>query len=117
MHIGRHNQRQQYSMGGQVLKTTEEERDIGVQMSSNLKPSEQCGKAAKTANSVLGQVSRKSHYRDRNTFFQDYKLYVHNVQLHLEFAAPAWSPWTKADSDVIEKVQKTAVSMVSGAEI
>jgi ribonuclease P/MRP protein subunit RPP40 len=104
MHIGRHNQRQQYSMGGQVLKTTtEEERDIGVQMSSNLKPSGQCGKAAKTANSVLGHVSRKSHYRDRYTYVMVYKLYV---QPHLEFAAPAWSPWTKADSTVLEKVQK-----------
>ncbi len=62
-------------MGGQVLETTEEERDIGVQMSSKLKPSGQCGKAARTANSVLGQVSRAFHYRDRNTFVKLYKLY------------------------------------------
>jgi hypothetical protein len=62
-------------------------------------------------NSVLSQVSRESHYRDRNTFVKVYKPYV---QPHLEFAAPAWSPWTKADSDVLKKVQKSAVSMVSG---
>ncbi len=111
MHIGRHNQRQEYTMGGQVLDTTEEERDIGVQMSSNLKPSGQWGKAARTANSVLGQVSRAFHYRDQNTFVKLYKQYV---QPHLEFAVPAWSPWTKADSDVLENVQKRAVSMVSG---
>jgi hypothetical protein len=41
-------------------------------------------------------------------------LYKLDVQPHLEFAVPAWSPWTKADSDVLEKVQKRAVSMVSG---
>jgi ribonuclease P/MRP protein subunit RPP40 len=40
-----------------------------------------------------------------------YKLYI---QLHLEFAVPAWSPWTKADSEVLEKVQRRAVGMVTG---
>ncbi len=40
-----------------------------------------------------------------------YKLYV---QPHLEFAVPAWSPWTKADSEVLEKVQRRAVGMVTG---
>ncbi len=49
--------------------------------------------------------------KERHTFVKLYKLYV---QPHLEFAVPAWSPWTKADSDVLEKVQKRAVSMVSG---
>ncbi len=27
---------------------------------------------------------------------------------------PAWCPWTKTDADTLEKVQKRAVSMVSG---
>jgi hypothetical protein len=111
MHIGKQNQRHQYTMGGQVLETTEEERDIGVQMRCSLKPAGQCNKAAMTANSVLGQVTRAFHYRDRNTFVKVYKLYV---QPHLEFAVPAWSPWTKADSEVLEKVQRRAVGMVTG---
>jgi hypothetical protein len=85
--------------GGQVLDTTEEERDIGVQMNSNLKAGGQCGKAAMTANCVLGQVSRAFHYRDRDTFVRVYKLYV---QLHMEFAVPAWCPWTKTDADALE---------------
>jgi hypothetical protein len=42
-----------------------------------------------------------------------YKLYV---QPHLEFAVPAWSPWTKADSEVLEKVQRRAVGMVTGSK-
>jgi hypothetical protein len=61
MHNGRHNQRQEYTMGGQILDTTEEERDIGVQMCNNLKPSGQCGTAARTENSVLGRASRAFH--------------------------------------------------------
>ncbi len=33
---------------------------------------------------------------------------------HLEFASPAWSPWLEADKEVLEKVQKRAVNMISG---
>ncbi len=33
---------------------------------------------------------------------------------HLEFAVQAWSPWTQQDKDMLEKVQKRAVGMVSG---
>jgi hypothetical protein len=111
MHVGRQNPRHQYTMGGQVLDTTEEGKDIGVQMNSNLKPGGQCGKAAMTANRVLGQVSRAFHYRVRDTFARVYKLYV---QPHLEFAVPAWCPWTNSDAEALEKVQKRAVNMVSG---
>ena len=33
---------------------------------------------------------------------------------HLEFAAPAWSPWLREDIEIIERVQKKAVGMISG---
>lgn len=111
MHIGRHNPRTPYHMGGEILETTEEERDIGVLTSCNLKPSGQCAKAANTANAVLGQINRAFHFRDRWTFIRLYKLYV---RPHLEFAAPAWCPWNQADIEYLEKVQRRAVKMVSG---
>jgi hypothetical protein len=43
-------------MNGQELEVTAEEteRDIGVMVADNLKPSAQCAKAARTAQSVLG---------------------------------------------------------------
>ena len=40
-------------MNGEELMVTEEERDIGVTVTSNLKPTAQCSKAARTAQSVL----------------------------------------------------------------
>ena len=60
---------------------------------------------------MLGQISRAFHYRDRKTFIQLYKQYV---RPHLEFAITAWSPWTQADIQTLEKVQQRAVKMVSG---
>ena len=50
MHVGRANPRHEYTMGGQALAKTDTERDIGVLVKGNLKPSDQCAKAARTAN-------------------------------------------------------------------
>jgi hypothetical protein len=82
-----------------------------VAVSETLKPSAQCSKAAKTAQTVLGQISRAFHYRDRHVFIRLYKQYV---RPHLEFSTQAWSPWSVADRETLEKVQKRAVKMVSG---
>jgi hypothetical protein len=111
MHVGRSNQRFQYSMGGVVLGETEEEKDVGVTINKSLKPTGQCTRAANTARGVLGQVTRAFHYRDRHVFIQLYKQYV---RPHLEFAAPAWSPWLIGDVKALEDVQIQAVKMVSG---
>ena len=111
MHIGTSNQEIQYNMGGAVLGTTDTERDIGVLVANSMKPTKHCQKAAQTASSVLGQITRAFHYRDRKTFVKLYKQYV---RPHLEFAVTAWSPWTEADKECLEKVQMKAVKMISG---
>ena len=116
LHIGRTNPKFNYTMGGYapagtIIKVVEEEKDIGVIIHKSLKPTMQCAKAAKKANQVLGQMARSFHYRDRSVWINLYKKYV---RPHLEFAVQAWSPWTKADKELIESVQQRAVRMVSG---
>jgi Reverse transcriptase (RNA-dependent DNA polymerase)/Endonuclease-reverse transcriptase len=111
MHLGRGNPGHVYYMGGTQLKTTSSERDVGVIISDNLKPTEQCRRAAATANAVLGQIQRAFHYRDRHTYV---RLYAQYVRPHLEFAAPAWAPWSVGDIMCLEKVQERAVKAVSG---
>ena len=113
MHLGRSNPKATYTMNGSILKTTEAEKDIGVKVHCSLRPSLQCKEAAQRGNAVLGQISRSFHYRDRKTFVQLYKQYV---RPHLEFAVPAWSPWTIADIQTIERVQQRAIRMVSGLQ-
>ena len=34
----------------------------------------------------------------------------------MEFASPAWSPWTEQDKALLEKVQKRAVNLVAGLQ-
>jgi hypothetical protein len=111
MHMGHKNPRHVYQMNGQVLEASSEERDIGVVVTENLKPSAQCAKAARTAQSVLGQLIRAFHYRDRHIFMRLYKQYV---RPHLEFSTQAWAPWTEGDKSCLEKIQQRAVRMVSG---
>ena len=111
MHLGHNNPGHIFTMKNQQLETTEIERDIGVNVSNSLKPSLQCAQAAKTAQSVLSQISRAFHYRDRHTFK---KLYVQYVRPHLEFAVTSWSHWLEADKTCLEKIQQRAVSMISG---
>ena len=111
MHVGLHNPQYDYYMRGTKLGTTDEERDIGVLVTKNLKPSAQCSQAAGRAMSVLGQLRRNFHYRDRHTFLKLYKQYV---RPHLEFSSPAWSPWLQGDKYTLEKVQEKAIKMVAG---
>ena len=111
MHVGRGNPKYGYTMSGQLLAETEEERDLGIIMSRTLKPSNQCAKAAKTASMVLGQITRAFYYRDKTIFVKLYKQYV---RPHLEFAVQAWSPWTVADREALERVQRKMVRQVAG---
>ncbi len=79
------------------------EKDVGVHISSNLKPTEQCKKAATKATQVLNQILWNFHYRDRIVFVGLYKKYV---RTHLEFASPAWSLWMQSNISLIEKSRK-----------
>jgi predicted YcjX-like family ATPase len=87
-----------------------QEKDLGVIVQDTVKQAAQCAKAARTAQSVLGQITRAFRYRDRKVFSQLYKQYV---RPHLDFATQAWSSWQRADIEVLEKVQR-AVNMVAG---
>jgi ribonucleases P/MRP protein subunit RPP40 len=72
MHFGKKNPKYAYEMEGQQLEEVESERDIGFQITSNLKPSAQCAKAAATARAVLGQIARTFHYKNKFTFVKLY---------------------------------------------
>ena len=63
-----------YAPAGVVLETTVEEKDVGVMIRNDLKPSSQCAKAAKKANSVLGQMARAFQYRDKETWPRLYSV-------------------------------------------
>ena len=111
IHFGHGNKKLDYFMNNVKLPEVSQETDVGVLVHSSLKPSKHCLDISRKANGVLGTISRSFHYRDRYVFLNLYKTHVRCL---LEYCSPAWSPSSQADIEVIEKVQRRAVNMISG---
>ena len=111
LHLGNNNPHHVYTINGHVLASVEEEKDLGIYISSSCTPSKHVAAAAQKANQVLGQLLRAFTYRDKYNFIKLYKQYV---RPHLECCVQAWSPWLQQDIDLLEKVQQRAVNAVSG---
>ena len=111
MHIGRTNLEFQYSMGNQNLEAVTDQRDLGVQLTADLKPSAQCHKAYTKASKVLGMISRTFSYKGRDVMV---RLYKSLVRPHLEFCISAWSPYYKKDKELLERVQHRFTRMFPG---
>jgi len=58
IHFGRNNLHIKYTMKGTELSVTQHERDLGLDVSSDLKVSSQCQQAYSKANKMLGLASR-----------------------------------------------------------
>ena len=81
LHFGKNNPKRPYTMSGLVpgdwewvLEASNFEKDVGVHISNDLKPSLQCSKSAKKANQTLGRMGRAFSYRDKHTWLKLYKV-------------------------------------------
>lgn len=114
MHIG-HDLDTEYYMTASGITTKldviTEERDLGIIIANNLKPSLQCSKAAAKAMSVLGMIARHFGRLDRQDFLLLYKTYV---RPHLEYCVQVWSPHLVKDIETLEQVQRRATKLVDG---
>ena len=50
LHVGKNNRRHEYQLGGVTLESSKYEKDVGVIINDDLKPSLQCARAATKAN-------------------------------------------------------------------
>jgi ribonuclease P/MRP protein subunit RPP40 len=91
------------------LETVQEEKDMGIMITSLLKPSQQCVKSAATARKIIGMVRRNFKRLDKKEFNLIYKTYI---RPHLEYCVQAWSPYLAKDINTIEKVQKAETNLV-----
>ena len=71
------------------LQESLRERDIGVLVSADLKPSAQCEAAAENARSILGMIHRQFKRLKKQDFLLIYMTYV---RPHLEYCIQAYSP-------------------------
>ena len=84
MHFGKKNIRCVYNMNGSVIEEVKEEKDLGVWMETDMRPSKQCKMAAQSANWTLGQLSRAFHFRKASSIVPLYKTFVRPKLEHVD---------------------------------
>jgi len=91
------------------LPFVDTEKDLGVTFSRNLKFSNHIKIQVNKATGILGQLKRSFRYWTLDTCRT---LYCAYVRPHLEYAAVVWSPPSKKDARLLEKVQRRATKLV-----
>ena len=109
MNIGHNNMQSNYNMSNQRLLTTDQQRDLGIIITKDLRWRKQTEKSCKTANRVLGFITRNFRYKNKELILPLYKSLVHP---HLEHAVQFWSPHLRRDIDKMGRIQKRATKLV-----
>ena len=109
MYIGHNNIQHNYTMANQQLTATEEQHDLGITITRDLKWQKQTKKSWKTANRVLGFIAR--NFNDKSTELM-VPLYKSLVRSHLEYAVQFWSPHLRRYIDKMERLQRKATKMI-----
>ena len=100
MRIVKINLKFQYQMNDDWVKSVDEERDLGVLMSKDLKFSKQYILAKNNANLMLDIINRGISYKSA-------ELYRSYVRSHLEYCTQFWSPISDKDADMLESTEKS----------
>jgi len=66
MHLGGNNQKFDYFMGSHKLEAVSQEKDLGVWITDNLKPSTQCQYAYSEASRALGLIGRTISFESKD---------------------------------------------------
>ena len=98
-----------YNISNQQLPTTDQQRDLGIVITKDLKWQKQTEKLCKTANRVLGFIAHNLRYKKKELILP---LYKYLVRPHLEHAVQFWSPHLRRDIDEMEKKQRRATKMI-----
>ena len=108
MQVRQRNDKAKYELLGKALDICNEEKDLGVIITNDLKPSKQCTQAEKKAEKILGYIKCQFTTRKEETILT---LYNALVRLHLEYAVHFWSPSLRKDVERLEKVQARATKL------
>ena len=111
MRVGKGEGTVEYSLNNIALDRIYCARDLGVQVSSDLRPRKQCIIARNKANRTLGFIRRSVTNRSPEVIL---KLYLSLVRPHLDYAAQFWSPYYRKDVESLEAVQRRMTKMVEG---
>ena len=63
-------------MSEDTIQTSHEKKDLGMIITDKLEVTEQCAKASKKANAMLGMINRSIKYKTKEVVIQLYKSLV-----------------------------------------
>ena len=109
MHIGEKNPQASYSLLGNDIQSVDQEEDLGIVISKDLKFTKQSIKVEKKAQKLIGYIKRQFKYRNKEIVLQ---LYNALVRPHLEYAVQFWAPSLQKDINRLEAVQARATKLV-----
>ena len=103
IHVGKRNFREKYKLNDQVIEEVKEEKDLGVCITENLKPTLKCDRVGKSASKIIGLINRNIVNKSKEGMLILYKTLARPI---IDYCIPFWRPYTKRDIAKLEKVQK-----------
>jgi hypothetical protein len=103
LHLGKHNPEFEYFIDNNAVKSVDQCKDLGVQISRDLKPSTHCNIIATKAYRIINMLFRCFINCNVQMLLQCYVSYVRPI---LEYSSTVWSPCLMRDIDKIESVQR-----------
>ncbi len=76
LHIWSNNNRSKYSTNATEILKVNEEKDLGITISSDLKPAKHCSEVVKTANMLSGFIGRTFEFKTEKVFLILYNTFV-----------------------------------------
>jgi len=92
-----------YSMYGEPIESVNNEKDLGIVFSKDLKVANHCGQCYSKANRMLGLISRTIRHKNPSILLS---LYKSLVRPHLDYCCSSvWNPHYCKDKALLERVQ------------
>jgi hypothetical protein len=111
LHIGTKNPKVTYSLDGAYLKPVNEQKDLGITISCDLKWEKHLISIVKRANSLTYLIRKSFSHLPHDLLIKIYKTYVRPV---LEYGYQIWNPYFEKDISMLERVQRRFTKLGNG---
>lgn len=102
-----------YHLGPVELEWVTQEKDLGVWLSSSLKPKFHCQTVYKRTSLLLGMLRRLFGRFTEETIPLIVNTYIRPT---MEYAVQAWAPWMVKDIELLQRIYHRVTRMVKGYE-